>query len=105
MSKFFALALVASALLASVNEANGGRHKSCCSPTPCCAAAPCCTATPAAPSAAATEPSKSEMAQAPQATRSFSYQPSTNYASPRAMTGSRANWGVRDAASKANGSY
>lgn len=69
----------------------------------------CCTqAAPSCMSAAPTaEHSDMNMpaARAPQGTRSFSYQPSTDYAPGRRTSRPSLNSGVRGAASKALGSY
>lgn len=70
---------------------------------PCCTqAAPSCTS--AAPTAPAAEHSM-PAARAPQGTRSFSYQPSADYAPGRRASRPSLNSGVRSAASKALGSY
>lgn len=73
---------------------------------PCCTqAAPSCMS--AAPTAPAAEHADMNMpaARAPQGTRSFSYQPSTDYAPGRRTSRPSLNSGVRGAASKALGSY
>jgi hypothetical protein len=72
----------------------------------CCAqAAPCCSS--GAPAAPADEHSNMPMptAKAPQATRSFSYQPSTGYSPARGMSQQGRKSGVRDATSKSLGNY
>jgi hypothetical protein len=105
MSKFLTFALVAVALSAFVSQASAGRHRDCCAQTPCCGDGA------AAPAAAATDnAAKNNTAQAPQSTRSFSYQPSTNNtasAVPGGINRGRImqSFGVRGAASKANGNY
>jgi len=112
MSKVFALAFAVAALAAFVSQASAGRHRGgCCEPTCCEAAAPCCGATAAAapaPTADNNANAANNTAQAPQSTRSFSYQPSTNdnYAPvTRGVNRGRASFGARDAASKALGNY
>ena len=98
MIKLFAVALTASLFGGSAAQAACGGS--------CCAqAAPCCTS--GAPAAPADEHSNMNMpsAKAPQATRSFSYQPGASYGATRAMNRQGWNSGARGATSKALGNY
>jgi hypothetical protein len=98
MSKLFAFAVVASLFAVSTATAQAAGRRSCCAP-----AAACCAA--AAPATAAVQHADANVAKAPQATRSFSYQPSTDFGSARGM--SRQGWtaGTRDATAKVLGNY
>jgi hypothetical protein len=87
MWKSFYLCSLAVALMAGSAYAGG----SCC----CSGTAPATAAQPGAPAA---------QAQRPQATRSYSYQPSTNY-NRSFYGGARGNAGFRSADSKALGKY
>ena len=79
-------------------------HAGACNGSCCTTAEPSCCAAPAAP---ANEHSNMNMpaARAPQGTRSFSYQPSTDNTPARRTSRPGWNSGVRGAASKALGNY
>jgi hypothetical protein len=113
MSKIFALAIAVAALAAFVSQASAGRHRGgCCAPSCCETAASCCGDTAAAPTPAADNNANAanNTAQAPQSTRSFSYQPSTNNVysvAPGRTNGGRImnSYGLRGAGSKEIGNY
>jgi hypothetical protein len=100
MSKLIAIALTASLFVVSTATAQAAGRGSCCTQ----AAASCTSAAPAAPAhdhANMTAPT----AKAPQATRSYSYQPSQTYRAPRSMRSQGWNSGIRGADSKVLGNY
>lgn len=100
MSKLFAIALTATVFGASAATAQAACNGSCCAPAASC----CTTAVPAAPTHDHANMS-APTARAPQATRSFSYQPSPVYRAPRSMRSQGLNSGVRGAGSKVLGNY
>lgn len=80
-------------------------HAGACNGSYCTQAEPSCMS--AAPTASADEHSNMNMpaARAPQTTRSFSYQPSTDYSPARRTSRPGWNSGIRGASAKALGNY